>query len=247
MILKLILINKVLCLLLASSSFFYILIWMVSRSEIKNILGSGSDIAFIYLYNLASDKSYFEFFQYNLLLWCGIIALIISLRNDHKNTLFLSFIYIYLLIDDLFRIHDSVGPIYVKKFLEMNLNLDHLNNWIRIQDLFEIIVWLIVGLFIVIFIILKYKSFSDSEKVYLYFNFVFWFILAFFGIFIDVIGANKELYFNIKNNNILINGMFSFIEEVGEISCIICLFLFLYNYNEFLSKNIKNKNINYLK
>ena len=59
MILKLILINKVLCLLLASSSFFYILIWMVSRSELKKILGSGSDIAFIYLYNLASDKSYF--------------------------------------------------------------------------------------------------------------------------------------------------------------------------------------------
>lgn len=245
--LRLILINKVLYILLACSSIFYIFIWMVSRSELKGILGSGSDIAFIYLYNLASDKSYFEFFQYNLLLWCGIVALIISLKNDHKNTLFLSFIYIYLLVDDLFRIHDSVGPIYIEKFLKMNLNLDHLNNWIRIKDLCEIIVWLIVGLVIVIVMLFKYKSFSNSEKVYLYFNFIFWFILAFFGIFIDVIGANKELYFNIEINNILINGIFTFIEEVGEISCIICLFLFLYNYNEYLSKNIRIKNIKFSK
>jgi hypothetical protein len=215
-------------------------IWIVSRSDLKGILGSGSDIAFIYLYNLASDKSYFEFFQYNLLLWCGIIALIISLKSDHKNTLFLSFIYIYLLVDDLFRIHDAVGPIYVEKFLEMNLNLEYLNNWVRVHDLCEITVWLIVALVIVIVILFKYKSFSDSEKVYLYFNFTFWFILAFFGVFIDVIGANKELYFNTKTNNILLNGIFTFIEELGEISCIICIFLFLYNYNEFLSKKYQN-------
>lgn len=234
--LRLILTNKVLCLLLASSSIFYFLIWIVSRSEFKGILGNGSNIEFIYLYNLASDKSYFEFFQYNLLLWCAIIALIISLKDDHKNTSFLSVIYIYLLLDDFLRIHDFLGPIYVEKILQINLNLEYFKNWIRLKDISEITVWLIVGLVIMIFILIKYKSFSDSEKVYLYFNCIFWLILAFFGIFIDVIGANKELYFNINDNKFFLNGTFTFFEEFGEITCIIGLFLFLYNYNEYLSK-----------
>ena len=62
---KLIVRNKVLLLLLFSSTLFYVIIWFLSRSELKSILESTSSIEFIYLYNIASDKSYFEFFQYN--------------------------------------------------------------------------------------------------------------------------------------------------------------------------------------
>ena len=58
---------------------------------------------------------------------------------------------------------------------------------------------------------------------------------------------NRSITSNHENNNILINGIFTFVEEVGEISCVICLFLFLYNYNEYLSKNIRVNNIKFSK
>ena len=123
---KLIVRNKVLLLLLFSSTLFYVIIWFLSRSELKSILDSTSSIEFIYLYNIASDKSYFEFFQYNLLLWCSLIAFFISLKKGHRNTWFLGILYFYLMIDDLFKIHESIGPAYVEYFIVKNINTEFL-------------------------------------------------------------------------------------------------------------------------
>lgn len=235
---KLIVRNKVLLLLLFSSTLFYVIIWFLSRSELKSILQSASSIEFIYLYNIASDKSYFEFFQYNLLLWCSLIAFFISLKKSHQNTWFLGILYFYLMIDDLLKVHESIGPAYVETFIVKNINTEFLKDFIRVQDLSELAIWLIVGFVISLTIMVKYKSFEAVEKVYLFYNVILWICLAFFGVIVDVFGANKELYL-VAQSNFIVNGIFTFVEEVGEIACIVFLFLFLYNYNEYLSKIVR--------
>ena len=184
------------------------------------------------LFMLSLDGGYFEYFQYILLLWCGILSSIIFFKQN-KETFSIPLIYIFLFIDDSLSFHDYIITNYLMTILDKTF----IGNQIilRTKDFAEYAYWFIVFL-IILFI--SYKQFfkaSNISKSFLKTNYAFLLLLSFFSIFIDTINSNISRWFNIfgpySKTYIFLNPLRIFInlaEEIGEIAVIamICAWLF---------------------
>ena len=148
--------------------------------------------------------------------------LVIRKRSLHGAG-FIPVVYLFLFIDDYFRLHDSlIGDILEDKYVKSFETL----TFIRHKDLAEITFWLVILLILLIVILCLYKRINQNSKNFIQVNLIFFIVLSFFGIFIDVVGANKPLILN----EFLINGAFTFVEEFGEIFTISSAFLWIFHY-----------------
>jgi hypothetical protein len=55
------------------------------------------------------DRGYAEFFQYLKLLWTIVLLIGVSLRTREKGFLAWALLFAYLLVDDSFRLHETIG------------------------------------------------------------------------------------------------------------------------------------------
>ena len=202
-----------------------ILLWWFSKYQIvlNEATSIGPDIP-IKLFSPGTDGSYFEAFQYMLLMWTSISAYCIEKRFNSKLYVG-TIIWAFLFADDMFRLHDGIGSDMVN-FISSRIYilLQELGVAIvRLKDIHEATWWGLVLLAIIILIACAIyypgRNMPASQKELITFNFNFWVCLGFFGIIIDIIHANINI-------GLLGNGMLTLIEESGEFLAITAAFLY---------------------
>ncbi len=187
------------------------------------------------------DGGYFEHFQYILLLWCFILSSSWIISKKYWEGFYISLIYLYLFIDDVFRIHDGFLSLYLSNLFEGNFISDQ--QIIRVKDFGEWFYWAIVFFVLATTLIPIYKKSKYTIKKFIKQNFTIFFSLAFFGLVIDLIGANWYRWIPIKSDFLirLITIFLILFEECGEILVIsfACIWLFSINFSNSIEENEK--------
>lgn len=210
--------------------FFHLLAWKIINITQGSIwYYSNRIIKQSELLHPAIDGGYFEHFQYILLIWCASLSFIIFLKQD-RWTYPLPIIYSFLFLDDSLSFHDKVFsdtliPIFDNSFFS-RVSL------LRIKDFAEISYWIIIFILIILLVIPVFAKGSTRSKEFIFDNFKFFILLAFFASFIDILESNIDnflLFFKLGflQNTKLLN-LLIITEEVGEILTIalICIWLF---------------------
>lgn len=168
------------------------------------------------LLHLEIDGSYPEFFQYLKFFWCGLISFSYSARTRQLGFVFLGVLFWYLLLDDLRKIHETVGG----DISEM-LSVEPLFG-LRLQDYGELIYAAMVG--IPVFAMFAILIAMSQGKIRYQFMMVAALIimLGVFGVFVDLfhsaIGAiSQNLRFT-----------FGAIEDGGEMVVTSLILSYLY-------------------
>jgi len=182
------------------------------------------------LYSPIVDRSYFEFFQYILILWCSLRSFEIIWKTKYIFAWPIPFIYFYLFLDDFFRLHDKlVGNALTNFFIRFSLLRDL--SFIRVKDIGEITYWLIFLIFLIAIFLLFWKYANKDSIEFVKSNFFFFILLSFFGVFIDVLTvvttSNGTSFFE----KIFRLALFS-LEEFGEITVISLAFFWLLNFSK---------------
>ncbi|MGZ0017106.1 hypothetical protein [Yeosuana sp. AK3] len=133
------------------------------------------------LYSIESDQGYSEIFQYIKEFWIFIIFLVLSIKKKKSVYLIWSLLFLYLLLDDSFSIHEIFGE-YLSKYLNIKPEIN-----LRAVDFGELIVSFgIVFIFIISLIIAHYKVSIKAKKESIHI-FILLLFLVFFGIFVDML------------------------------------------------------------
>lgn len=110
------------------------------------------------LLNIEVDGSYPEFFQYIKWFWLLYLSLVLSVRRKQKSFIFLAVIFLILLIQDSFRIHESYGS-----QIAANLNMEPVLG-LGLQDYGEAVVMLITGAISLSLWMLSYRFVSLEQR-----------------------------------------------------------------------------------
>ena len=179
----------------------------------------------------SADNGYFEHFQYILLFWCSILSSIWIVNNKFWRSLSIPFLYFYLFIDDALLIHDGLGGVFFMNiFLKNEIFSSEL---IRIKDLGEWTYWFIILCLGVLISLPGFLAISSEIREFMKKNFILFFCMSFFGLFIDLINANWRNWFFIESTNLnfLLGILMLLIEEIGEIAIISFACIWLFNIN----------------
>ncbi len=181
------------------------------------------------LFNPSLDGGYFEHFQYILLCWSSALSFLICFKQN-KFIYPIPIIYLFLFLDDALGIHDIAFnnlliPIYQDTFLAKV-------SVVRIKDFAEISYWLLIFSLILLIVYPAYKYGNFKSRQFIFNNFKFFILLAFFGSFIDLIESNFFRWFNFDKSTLvsdLINNLLVYCEEAGEITTIAIIFIWLFD------------------
>ena len=219
-----------------SSIFIFFIFWRLAGLEII-IPDLNKLIEVKSLYSPVVDRSYFEFFQYLLFLWCSLRSLQIIWKTKYNFAWPIPLVYFYLFIDDFFMLHDNlVGNALVHFFIRFSFIRDL--PFIRVKDFCEIIYWLIVLIFFIIVFLIAFRSSNKDSIEFVKSNVLFFIMLSFFGIFIDILipaitGGGTGFF-----EKIFRLALYS-LEEFGEMITISFAFLWLLNFSS--NKKIKKQ------
>lgn len=155
--------------------------------------------------SLDIDRGYSEIFQYIKEYWIALILILLGLQKRSLLYLSWSLLFFYLLLDDSIQIHEKLGLIIGNRLtLSSKFGL-------RPQDFGEFAVSAAIGLFFLIIIATTYR-FSDSQpKQASRYLIAMLFILAFFGIFVDML--------DMAIATPIIKSWLATIEDGGELIC----------------------------
>ena len=178
------------------------------------------------LFEPGLDGGYFEHFQYILLFWCALLSTFICLRTPPFGAS-MALLYWLLFLTDSFSLVDAsmraTGPIF--ELLGLNAGV------LRIKDFLEYTYWIPI---LIIFGCLYFWDLLRSSKrwqtAYLYQNINLLALLGFFSVFIDTVNANIVKWLNPYFSGIILKAIsysFYIFEEVGEITAISLIFIFL--------------------
>lgn len=168
------------------------------------------------LLSLTQDNGYPELFQYIKWLWIIFLLVYISIRQRMWTFTSWVIFFIYLLFDDALKIHEKVGG-----FLADNINIIH-RFGLRLQDVGELTVSGAAGIILFLLVLVAYKYGTKTFKKISLDLLLLIFLLAFCGIFVDMV--HSVLNFGWK-----INAIATMIEDGGEmiVASIICWYVFL--------------------
>ena len=133
------------------------------------------------LYMLTRDRGYAEFFQYTKEFWIAVMFLILGIKKKQGIYFVFSLLFVYLLIDDSFEIHENFGRVIAEFF--------NIQPWIglRAVDFGELIVSAVFGLlFLTALILFFILSDQITRRIALYMS-IFMVLLAFFGVVMDMV------------------------------------------------------------
>ena len=232
--------TKILSLLILSTFFIHLSAWIIDwkfsnffELRIENLINNSSQISLINSISPTTDGGYFEHFQYILLLWCSVLSVMWVIKNRFLKAISIPLIYLFLLLDDIFMFHEFLFSNFFND-LEIKGSLP-LNNFIRSQDFSECFFWLIIALVVFVICLPSFQYNSLKCKKFIKVNFLFFFLLAFFGVFIDLICANWHSWILINSETLsyYIGTSLLIIEETGEFLVIAfsCLWLFDKNFS----------------
>lgn len=186
------------------------------------------------LFSPGRDGSYFEYYQYILLCWCFILSIRWVFKNKYWKALSIPLTYLFLFFDDSLMLHDRFFNNLINNFSsDINFLID---KSIYIRDFAEWIYWPIIFIIIILFSLPGILSKNEEINKFILKNYILFFLLAFFGLFIDLISANIYQWILIESEIFvfILRVFFHILEEVGEI-CVIafaCIWLFNLNFSK---------------
>lgn len=133
------------------------------------------------LFSIEQDLGYAEVYQYIKEFWIVVLLLILAINRRHLIYLSWSLLFTYILLDDSLRIHERFGK-YLVKLFEIKPMFD-----LRAQDYGELSVSMLFGLLLFAIIGASYLFSENLEKKISTHLFILMVLLAFFGIFFDMI------------------------------------------------------------
>ena len=224
-------ISKVFALLIISTIVIHLIGWALEWKYGKLFFPlSEKTVLYSDLFSPGLDAGYFEHYQYILILWCVILSTIWIFSKRLWGAISIPIIYLFLFLDDSLQLHDrfyaSDQILFLGKFIT-------LEKFIRLKDFAELFYWSLV--FLIVIIISLPAIIKDNVEIqgFIIKNYALFFIMAFFGIFIDLIAANFDKWIIINNNEIIFFKNISMLlfEEVGEIGTIALACIWLFNLN----------------
>jgi len=228
---------KIFSLLLASTIITHIAAWGLNwKFGETNWHYYSKAISYSDLLSPIKDLSYFEHFQYILILWCGTLSLYWSIVYRKLKAISISFIYFYLFLDDAIGVHDRIirSNEMINQFFS-KYNYLFSNNQDFIDNLGEYTYWLVV---LVIALSISLPGFLSNSKItrkFMIINFILYAGLSFFAIIVDFVGLNWDKLISIDSRNLeyLIRVAIEIIEECGEIGIfsLSCIWLFALNFS----------------
>ena len=191
--------------------FFHKLYFFLESPFLKELFHPLSSRAFL----LAKDLGVAESFQYVKEFWIVLILFRLSIRKFHAAYLSWSFLFVYLLLDDMFMIHERLGT-EVANYLGYSPML-HL----RAQDFGELTVSSFFGLIFLVLLGITYSRSSDELRRVLRRLIMMVIGLAVFGVVLDMLA--------IMFGAGLVSKVLVVCEDSGEmlIMSIICWYVFM--------------------
>ena len=128
--------------------------------------------------------------------------------------------------------HSVFMIIFINLSFQLLKNISFKPRYFRLKDFSEMIFWIIILLIVLLLSKNGYQNGSKESKKFIAYNFRFFLILSFFGFFVDLVNSNIMSWLGFLNlsifQNWVIKNLGNFIEEIGEISVItfICIWLF---------------------
>ncbi len=177
------------------------------------------------VYSIDTDGGYAEMFQYIKEYWIVVLLFVLALRRKHIIYFAWSSLFMYLLLDDSLKIHESFG-IYLADYFEFK-PMFHL----RTQDLGELCVSIFFGSLLFTFIGVAYLFSGSVAKRISKHLFILVISLAFFGVVVDML-------------HIIIpwgKSFFGFIEDGGEMLVMSIIVWYVFNLRFDLVKQEKSK------
>ena len=179
------------------------------------------------------DRALTEFLQYTFLLWSGILSFFWVVKKNFYKAISIPIIYFFLLLDNSLSLHElfanSIFFNFYKKYFGFPLE-----NYIRMDHAGEIIYWISIFIFLIGISLPGLKSNSGQIRKFIIKNFFFFSALAFFAIFIDVIGGYWQKWSLLDSStfNWFINISLTIFEEIGEtfVMSLTCIWLFGLNF-----------------
>lgn len=133
------------------------------------------------LFFIDVDRGYAEIYQYIKEYWIALLLGLVAVRKRSFLYFVWSLLFFYLLLDDSIQVHEKLGYVISKK--------SGFTGWfgLRANDFGEILVSTMVGLFFLIIIATAYRFGDRFSRQACRYLITMLFILAFFGIFVDLI------------------------------------------------------------
>ena len=168
-------------------------------------------------YLLYRDRGYAEFFQYTKELWIVVLFLFLAIKKKRGIFYVFSLLFTYLLVDDYFEVHERLG-----RLIAETLNFQGLMG-LRAVDLGELLVSGLFGLlFLIALVLFFFLSDINTRRIALYMG-IFFVLLAFFGVALDMVGVIIEQRAILRLMVIL--------EEGGEMLVMSLITWFVYRLN----------------
>jgi len=146
-----------------------------------------SSIFEIYLFSLTIDRSYPEIYQYIKEFWVVLLTFSVFIKTKEKGYISWGILFTYMLFDDAFSIHEKVGSLFAKNSnLTPVLGLD-------LQNIGEVAITASSTLLLLVLIGIFYIRGSSKFKETTQDLLILLFVIAFFGVFIDLLHASVDL------------------------------------------------------
>lgn len=182
-----------------------------------HILFMYTDLITNFIFVIWRDRGPAEFYQYVKYLWVAALLLIIFFVRKKFIFLVYALLFGYFLADDFFEIHETLGASIAKQFsFVMPFGL-------RRQDLGELMVYAVVGGIFFSLVALFYFNSDLYTKKVSKIMIALVFLLAFFGIILDMI--------SMMFSDAWVSAFFNFLEDAGEMLVMSIITWFVYRLN----------------
>ena len=220
---------KLLLFLIFSAVFIHIAVWVLDHFFLYAWVHASTLLEMRDLLELGTDGGYPEHFQYILLFWCFLLSSFCVLKRNLKKAAIIPLVYLFLFLDDSLSLHDYlIGPIIIEFYENISFFQQILTPSL-IHIFSEVTFWGMVGSIILTFSWTSITSNSDQVRRFIFNNFTFFALMAFFGILVDALtpGIINLLQTGTSTDYLLAMGM-HVVEEVGELLSIglACAWLF---------------------
>lgn len=170
-------------------------------------------------YLLSRDRGFAEFFQYTKELWIAVMFLMLGIKKKRGIFYVFSLLFFYLLVDDSFEIHESLGRFFGEMFQFQSLL------GLRGVDFGELLVSGIFGFLFLTALVLLFALSDQITRRITFYLFVFMGMLALFGVVMDMV--------EVMVRNPDISKVLVIVEEGGEmlVMSVITWFVFRLGFN----------------
>ena len=138
--------------------FLYLLLLVDAIFIVLHIVHTYTNLLPELIFSIEQDRSYAEMFQYIKELWIVALLFFMAIRNMKLTYFLWACLFVYLLLDDSFRLHERLAYFVVTWFgIQPEFGL-------RALDIGELVVSSCIGIFFLVAIWAVYYKSSFSER-----------------------------------------------------------------------------------